>query len=199
MAKKIFITALVFLIFNNYIFARDTIKDLFFIQDILIKKEKYSEVLNNASLEGIIEIEHNRSSIIKDSDSEVKLILKEKGYRRNFSFFNLLNTSNIIKSLSLFNDRPKSIKENEIILLGTKMIKENPNKRYEDDDDFELKLSATRKNSQIYLILDFEFIFDQRKTFPSIYIKEEDVPTIINSFMKLQDPNFLSPQTLFNN
>ncbi|WP_373584751.1 hypothetical protein [Borreliella afzelii] len=198
MVKKIFVTALVFLISNNYIFARDTIKDLFFIQDILIKKEKYSEVLNNASLEGIIEIEHNRSSI-KDSDSEVKLILKEKGYRRNFSFFNLLNTSNIIKSLSLFNDRPKSIKENEIILLGTKMIKENPNKRYEDDDDFELKLSATRKNSQIYLILDFEFLFDQRKTFPSIYIKEEDVPTIINSFMKLQDPNFLSPQTLSNN
>ncbi|AFU75042.1 hypothetical protein BafHLJ01_0810 [Borreliella afzelii HLJ01] len=40
MAKKIFVTALVFLISNNYIFARDTIKDLFFIQDILIKKRK---------------------------------------------------------------------------------------------------------------------------------------------------------------
>ncbi|EEF84549.1 hypothetical protein QIA25_04325 [Borreliella spielmanii] len=198
MVKKIFVTALIFLISSNHIFARDTIKDLFFIQDILIKKEKYSETLNNASLEGIIEIEHNRS-YIKDNDSEVKLILKEKGYRKNFSFFNLLNTSNIIKSLSLFNDRPKSIKENEIILLGTKIIKENPNKRYEDDDDFELKLSATCKNNQTYLILDFEFLFDQRKTFPSIYIKEEDVPTIINSFMKLQDPNFLSPQTLFNN
>ncbi|MBB6031141.1 hypothetical protein HNR35_000105 [Borreliella spielmanii] len=198
MIKKIFVTALIFLISSNHIFARDTIKDLFFIQDILIKKEKYSETLNNASLEGIIEIEHNRS-YIKDNDSEVKLILKEKGYRKNFSFFNLLNTSNIIKSLSLFNDRPKSIKENEIILLGTKIIKENPNKRYEDDDDFELKLSATCKNNQTYLILDFEFLFDQRKTFPSIYIKEEDVPTIINSFMKLQDPNFLSPQTLFNN
>ncbi|WKC77353.1 hypothetical protein [Borreliella valaisiana] len=198
MPKKIFIITLIFLISNNYIFAKDTIKDLFFIKNILIKKEKYSEVLNNASLEGIIEIEHN-GSYIKDHDSEVKLILKEKGYRRNFDFFNLLNTSIIIKSLNLFDDRPKSIKENEIILLGTKMIKENPNKRYKDDDDFELKLSVTRKSNQIYLILDFEFIFDQRKTFPSIYVKEEDVPTIISSFMKLQDSNFLSPQTLRNN
>ncbi|WKC85627.1 hypothetical protein [Borreliella lusitaniae] len=198
MIRKIFAIVLIFLISNNYIFAKDTIKDLFFIQDILIKKEKYSEVLNNASLEGIIEIEHNES-YIKDRDSEVKLILKENGYRRNFSFFNLLNTSNIIKSLSLFNERPKSIKENEIILLGTKMIKENPDKRYKDDDDFELKVSATSKSNQIYLILDFEFIFNQRKTFPSIYIKEEDVLTIINSFMKLQDSNFLSPQILNNN
>lgn len=198
MKRKIFATALIFLISNNYIFAKDTIKDLFFIQDILIKKEKYSEVLNNASLEGIIEIEH-KGAYIKDNDSEVKLILKENGYRRNFSFFNLLNTSNIIKSLSLFDNRPKSIKENEIILLGTKMIKENPNKRYKDDDDFELKLSVTRKSNQIYLILDFEFLFDQRKTFPSIYIKEEDVSIIINSFMKLQDSNFLSPQAFLNN
>ncbi|WNY68915.1 hypothetical protein [Borreliella lusitaniae] len=198
MIRKIFAIVLIFLISNNYIFAKDTIKDLFFIQDILIKKEKYSEVLNNASLEGIIEIEHNES-YIKDRDSEVKLILKENGYRRNFSFFNLLNTSNIIKSLSLFNERPKSIKENEIILLGTKMIKENPDKRYKDDDDFELKVSVTSKSNQIYLILDFEFIFNQRKTFPSIYIKEEDVLTIINSFMKLQDSNFLSPQILNNN
>ncbi len=110
------------------------------------------------------------------------------------AFFNLLNTSNIIKSLSLFDNRPKSIKENEIVLLGTKIIKENPNKRYKDDDDFELKLSVTRKSNQIYLILDFEFLFDQRKTFPSIYIKEEDVSIIINSFMKLQDSSFLSPQ-----
>ncbi|QFI14831.1 hypothetical protein QIA37_04295 [Borrelia sp. CA_690] len=198
MKRKIFATALIFLISNNYIFAKDIIKDLFFIQDILIKKEKYSEVLNNASLEGIIEIEHN-GPYIKDHDSEVKLILKENGYRRNFSFFNLLNTSNIIKSLSLFNEKPKNIKENEIILLGTKMIKENPYKRYKDDDDFELKLSATRKNNQVYLILDFDFIFDQRKTFPSIYIKKEDLPTIINSFMKLQNPNFLLPQAVHNN
>ncbi|EED29884.1 hypothetical protein [Borreliella garinii] len=198
MTRKIFATALIFLISNNYIFAKDTIKDLFFIQDILIKKEKYSEVLNNASLEGIIEIEH-KGSYIKDNDSEVKLILKENGYRRNFSFFNLLNTSNIIKSLSLFDNRPKSIKENEIVLLGTKTIKENPNKRHKDDDDFELKLSVTRKSNQIYLILDFEFLFDQRKTFPSIYIKEEDVSTIINSFMKLQDSSFLSPQAFLNN
>ncbi len=79
------------------------------------------------------------------------------------------------------------------------MIKENPNKRYKDDDDFELKLSVTRKSNQIYLILDFEFLFDKRKTFPSIYIKEEDVSTIINSFMKLQDSNFLSPQAFINN
>ncbi|WPM05606.1 hypothetical protein QIA41_00545 [Borreliella sinica] len=198
MVRKIFAITLIFLISNNYIFAKDTIKDLFFIKDILIKKEKYSEILNNASLEGIIEIEHN-GSYIEDHDSEVKLILKENGYRRNFSFFNLLNTSNIIKSLSLFNDRPKSIKEGEIILLDKKMIKENPNKRYQDDDDFELRLSTTQKNNQIYLILDFEFLFNRRKTFPSIYIKEEDVSTIINSFMKLQDSNFLSPQTLPNN
>ncbi|MGF7101317.1 hypothetical protein [Borreliella kurtenbachii] len=198
MTRKIFVIALIFLISNNYVFAKETIKDLFFIKDILIKKEKYSEVLNNASLEGIIEIEHN-GPYIKDHDSEVKLILKESGYRRNFSFFNLLNTSNIIKSLSLFDSRPKNIKENEIILLETKMIKENPYKRYKDDDDFELKLSVTRKSNQIYLILDFEFIFDQRKTFPSIYIKEEDVSTIINSFMKLQDSNFLSPQILNDN
>lgn len=39
MTKKIFSTALIFLISNNYIFAKDTIKDLFFIQDILIKKK----------------------------------------------------------------------------------------------------------------------------------------------------------------
>ncbi|MCD2401512.1 hypothetical protein LRB67_04430 [Borreliella bissettiae] len=198
MTRKMFVMALIFLISNNYIFAKETIKDLFFIKDILIKKEKYSEVLNNASLEGIIEIEHSGPHI-KDHDSEVKLILKESGYRRNFSFFNLLNTSNIIKSLSLFDSKPKNIKENEIILLETKMIKENPYKRYKDDDDFELKLSVTRKSNQIYLILDFDFIFDQRKTFPSIYIKEEDVSTIINSFMKLQDSNFLSSQILNNN
>ncbi|WNY66158.1 hypothetical protein QIA45_03715 [Borreliella andersonii] len=195
MIRKIFVMVLIFLISNNYVFAKDTIKDLFFIQDILIKKEKYSETLNNASLEGIIEIEHN-GPYIKDHDSEVKFILKENGYRRNFSFFNLLNTSNIIKSLSLFDSRPKNIKENEILLLETKMIKENPYKRYKDDDDFELTLSVTRKNNQIYLILDFNFLFDQRKTFPSIYIKEEDVPTIINSFIKLQDSNFLSSQIL---
>ncbi|AJA90520.1 hypothetical protein OY14_03695 [Borreliella chilensis] len=198
MTKKIFVIALIALISNNFLFAKDTIKDLFFIKDILIKKEKYSEILSNASLEGIIEIEH-KGSYIENHDSEVKLILKENGYRRNFSFFNLLNTSKIIKSLSLFDDIPKNIKENEIILLDTKMIKENPNKRYEDDDDFELKLSATRKGNQIYLILDFDFLFKQRKTFPSIYIKEEDVPTIKNSFIKLQDPNFLSPQTLRSN
>ncbi|WP_151060383.1 hypothetical protein [Borreliella turdi] len=198
MSKKVFAIVLVFLISNNYIFAKDTIKDLFFIKDISIKKEKYSEVLSNASLEGIIEIEH-KGSYIKDYDSKVKLILKENGYRRNFSFFNLLNTSNIIRSLSLFDERPKSIKENEIILLGTKMIKENPNRRYKDDDDFELKLSTTRKGNQIYLILDFDFLFSRRKTFPSIYIKEEDVSTIINSFIKLQDSNFLSPQTFPNN
>ncbi|OJH14876.1 hypothetical protein ER70_06060 [Borreliella bissettiae] len=198
MTRKMFVIALIFLISNNYIFAKETIKDLFFIKDILIKKEKYSEVLNNASLEGIIEIEHS-GPYIKDHDSEVKLILKESGYRRNFSFFNLLNTSNIIKSLSLFDSKPKNIKENEIILLETKMIKENPHKRYKDDDDFELKLSVTRKSNQIYLILDFDFIFDQRKTFPSIYIKEEDVSTIINSFMKLHDSNFLSSQILNNN
>ncbi|WNY64344.1 hypothetical protein QIA00_03715 [Borreliella americana] len=198
MTRKILVIVLILLISNNYVFAKEIIKDLFFIQDILIKKEKYSGVLNNASLEGIIEIEHNGEHI-KDHDSEVKLILKEKGYRRNFSFFNLLNTSNIIKSLILFDSRPKNIKENEIILLETKMIKENPYKRYKDDDDFELKLSVTRKSNQIYLILDFDFIFNQRKTFPSIYIKEEDVSTITKSFMKLQDSNFLSSQILNDN
>lgn len=68
MTKKLFVRVLIFLISNNYAFAKDTIKDLFFIQDILIKKEKYSEVLNNASLEGIIEIEHN-GPYIKDRSS----------------------------------------------------------------------------------------------------------------------------------
>ncbi|WKD01055.1 hypothetical protein QIA01_03715 [Borreliella americana] len=198
MTRKILVIVLILLISNNYVFAKETIKDLFFIQDILIKKEKSSGVLNNASLEGIIEIEHNGAHI-KDHDSEVKLILKEKGYRRNFSFFNLLNTGNIIKSLILFDSRPKNIKENEIILLETKIIKENPYKRHKDDDDFELKLSVTRKSNQIYLILDFDFIFNQRKKFPSIYIKEEDVSTITKSFMKLQDSNFLSSQILNDN